>query len=309
MNNKYVVLIGVLDKTGSTNISQASSFARFGFNVIPINYRTIITEYGMEYFEDLLIYTVKKYNPVLTLFSKCNGINPDIVKECSKYTTTWLYNMDPISTIKRCPEVIEHAKNAHFSSCTGRGITDWFIEQGVENCYHIFCGLDYKVFRPVESVDELKAYISFIGTRTLERDDARTFFVQRGFNTKFYGKGYSDKEMINEDFAKVCSSSKIMLSLNNENQPLYFSNRLLRYMGCGSCVVHYDPTKTLGNIFEDGKEIILFSDFDELEHKMMGLTLEKMGQIALAGREKVLKNFTWDHTITNILLTTGYNFG
>lgn len=304
--NKIITLVGVLDKKGSTNISQAMAFTRFDFGVIPVNYRTIISEFGMKYFEELLLHVCKQ-NQYMMLFAKCNGINPDLVKECSKYTKTWLWNPDPIFTIKRCPEVIEHAKNAHYSSCTGRGTTDWFKEQGVENCHHIFCGLDYNIFKPVEPIDEFKAYISFIGTRTSDRDNARAFFIQRGFDTKFYGNGYSDKEMINEDFSKVCSSSKIMLSINTEHQPLYFSNRLLRYMGCGACVIHYDPTNTLGNIFCDGEEIILFSTYDELEKKLEGLTEEKIGKIALAGREKVLKNFTWDHTIANILRITGYN--
>ena len=46
--NKTVIICGVLDKKGSTNISIARSFLRFGYNVIPINYRTIIQKHGIE---------------------------------------------------------------------------------------------------------------------------------------------------------------------------------------------------------------------------------------------------------------------
>ena len=123
MENNLVCIVGVLDKEGSTNISQAKAFIELGYDVIPINYRTIINNYNISDFENLLISTLKKYRPFLTLFSKCNGIDSNIIKECSKYSNTWLWNMDPINTIRNCPEVLGHAKNADFSSCTGGGVS------------------------------------------------------------------------------------------------------------------------------------------------------------------------------------------
>ena len=307
MKNKYIIVVGVLDKRGSTNIAQALSFIRFGYTVIPINYRTIISRHSASYFESVLLHSVNKYKPDLVLFNKCNGINSKLIVECNKYTTTWLFNMDPIQTIQRCPEVIEHARNAHFSSCTGGGVVEWFREQGVDNCVHIIEGLDYTIFKPVEPVNEFKAEISFIGTSTQERSRYKKLLEEAGIDVRFYGTGYSNKEMIEEDFAKICSSSKFMLSINTQNDiPMYFSDRILRYLGCGSCVLHFDPIGTMDKFFKIGDEILTFKYDSELLEVINNTNIESAGKIALAGREKVLMNYTWNHSVAIILNILGF---
>lgn len=299
---KTICLVGVNDVEGSTNISQAKAFMEQGFSIIPINYRSLISKYGMETFEDILVSTVKKYRPYLTFFAKCNGINPNIVKECSKYSHTWLWNPDPISTIKQVPEVIEHAKNVDFASCTGGGVAEWFEEQGVKKCYTIFDGLDTDIFKPVIPFDSLKADISLIGTKTKEREKVREALIEAGIDAKFYGDGYQYKA-VNLAFSQVCSSSKFMLSINSstENITDYFSNRLLRYMGCGACVLHYDPTETLKKYFKDGEEILFFKTTEELIDKIKNTDDATAKKIGEAGRKKVLETYTWDHTINKIL--------
>lgn len=301
---KNIVIVGVLDVASSTNVSMAKAFMRLGLNVIPVNYRTIIQEYGYPKFEELLIHTVKKYSPVLTIFCKCNGINSDIILECNKYTRTWLWNMDPIQTIKRCPEVIQHAKNANFSSCTGGGTTDYFRRSGVSVCSTIFDGLDFDSYLPRFPVAKYKSDVSFIGGKTRERDELKKV-LEDICDVKFYGQGYLPP-VYNEEFSDVCSSSKFMLSLNTYNNiPDYFSNRLLRYMGCGSCVLHYDPTKTINKYFEQNVHLLAFSDVQMLAYYVKNIDDETAGKIALNGRDKILNEYTWKHTAVNILKVAG----
>lgn len=302
MQNNLICLMGVLNDISSTNISMAKSFMRHGFEVIPVNYRSIISQYGMQTFEDMVLSIMKKYRPYMTLFAKCNTVSPNLIEECNKYSHTWLWNPDPISTIKQCPEVIQHARNADFSSCTGGGTAKWFREQGAKNCYTIFDGLDIDIFKPVEPLENLKADISLIGTKTKEREEIRERLLREGFTVGFYGDGYKYKA-INLAFSQVCSSSKFMLSVNSSPEAItnYFSNRLLRYMGCGSCVLHYDPTETLKNYFKDGEEILFFKSIDELIDKIKNTDDETAKKIGDAGRRKVLENFTWEDTIKNIL--------
>lgn len=298
--SKLICIIGVLDVVGSTNIPMALSFAKQGYAVIPVNYRTIIGRFGMSFFESHLLHICKTMKPELMLFSKCNGINSSIVEECGKYTKTWLFNMDPKKTIERCMEVINHAKVSHFSSCTGVDIVEWFESFGVKNCYHIIQGTDPDVFKPVTPVEELHADISLIGSRNAERDRYKDFLTKLGYDVKFYGPGYSN-EMVNSDFAKVCSSSKFMLSIDSESSQHkeYFSNRLVRYLSCGVCVLHLDPLHTLDKYFQHGKEILYF-DNEEMLHSLLQGTNE-VGKIALSGRDRVLNTLTWDHTIKQIL--------
>lgn len=304
MNDQNVViLVGVLDKLGSTNIPMAMSFAKFGFKVLPVNYRTIIAKHGMGFFGDYLLYLVLKYKPILTLFSKCNGINSELVKECSKNSTTWLFNMDPKSTIERCPEVIDHALNSHFSSCTAEDMVEWFKSFGVKNCLHVIQGVDQDEFKPVEQVDEYKADISHIGTRTEERDLFKEALEKAGLNVKFYGNGYSGREMFGNDFNQICSSSKFMLSMNTFNNVHqgYFSNRLLRYIACGACTFHYDSTNSLEKYLTNGKDVLYFNNVDELVDLVKQISDETAYKIAISGRDRVLNNYTWDRVIYDML--------
>lgn len=304
---KNIMVVGVLDKKGSTNIPQALAFTRKGFNVIPINYRTIIKQNGIKNFYDILIHAANKYKPILILFSKCNGIDPAIVKALSEKTATWLWNMDPVDTIKQCPEVIEHAKYATFSSCTSIHVVKWFEENGVNNCHFILEGLDCNLYKPVNPSEKYKADISFIGTRTNERDTYISMLSKNGYDIKAYGSGYSEYEVVDEEFSKVCSSSKYMLSLNTVNNvPHYFSDRLIRYTGCGSCTLHLDSTKTLNNYFVDGEEVIYFSDQNDLIEKLSSITEEQRKNIIINGRERTLREYTWNNAIDKIL-TIAFN--
>jgi len=303
MTEPYVALVGVMDKRGSTNIPMAVSLMKMGFKVLPINYRTIIAQKGMQYFEDYMLYIMTKYKPVLTIFSKCNGIDSKIISDCNKYTVTWLFNMDPKITIENCPEVIEHAKVAHFASCTGEDIAEWFEQNGVKKCLHIIQGYDQNTFKPVLPVEEFKADISHIGTKTPERDRFKKVLEEAGYSVKFYGLGYSEKEMLDDDFAKICSSSKFMLSMNTYNNVHigYFSNRLLRCLGCGVCTFHYDSTGSLGRFFEDKKDIFYFSGEEDLL-KLMKTSDEESCRVAMSGYTTVVKNYTWGYIISTIVL-------
>jgi spore maturation protein CgeB len=301
MEPKSVCIVGVLDRKGSTNVIQALSFARAGYNILPINYRTIISRYGMDYYNNLLISAVKSTKPYLVVFSKVSNTNPDLIKMCSEFTKTWYWFMDPIPTAEAM-SAHEYADKASFVSATSESVVKWFEERGVKKCHHILEGLDYDVLRPVAPVDELKADISFIGTQTKERDEFKKLLEDAGYNVKFYGPGYSGKEVVDDEFAKVCSSSKFMLSLNTYNNiPRYFSDRIIRYAGCGTCILHWDATNTLNEWYENGKHIIYFKDKEDLLDKLKNTSTEEAFKIATTAREHTLNNYTWNHTIQKIL--------
>ena len=302
-SKKTVVLAGVLNKRGSTNISMAKAFMQLGFSVIPVNYRSIISKYGIQTFEEILLDLVEQHKPYITLFSKTNGIDPELIKKCNEHTKTVYWFMDSIEVSASASFFVEYAKNANYTACTGGGVANWFTEQTGKTCYHILDGVDIDVFKPMHKVDEYVADISFIGSKTTERDYFKDVLENEELEVKFYGNGYS-KEVINEDFAKVCASSKLMLSLNVFNDvPYYFSNRLLRYMGCGSCVIHLDRTKTLDKFFTHKKDILFFENEEELLQNIEYClnNPKEVAKIGINARDLVLQNYTWLHTISNII--------
>jgi hypothetical protein len=295
--SKNILFIGVLDDKNSTNLSMSVSFMKKGFNIIPINYRTIISKYGVSYFNNYLIKIASEKNPVLIIFSKCNGISSELVEMCNRYSKTWLWNMDSKPTILHCPEVVQHSKFATYSSCTCSETAKWFEELGVKKCHTIFEGVDTTLYKPVEV--EKTDKISFIGTKTPERDNFKKFLDSNNIENSFYGPGYTG-EVFSEEFCKICSSSKAMLSINTHNNiPDYFSDRVFRYMACKAPVFHWDSTNTLNKYFEDGKDIFYF----DTQEKLLQLLKSDiyLGEIAENSYRKVLKNHTWDNTITNIL--------
>jgi len=295
-DKKTICIVGVLDKRGSTNIAFSKAALRLGFEVLPINYRTIISSKGNKFFEDMLLYTLDKHRPYLTVFFKCNGMNSDLITKSNAYTQTWLFNPDPKKTIESCPEVIQHAKNANFSSCTGLDIAQWFESEGVRKCHHIIQGIDASIFRPTDSNSNCIADISFIGSKTPERDKYKKVLEDAGYNVKFYGNGYSPQEVVESDFATVCSSSKFMLSLNtyNDIHTEYFSNRLIRYLACGSCVFHLDSTGTLNKYFEDKKDLFYFKNENDLLKLMKSVDDSMAYKVAINGRTRAVNEYTWE---------------
>jgi len=297
--DRNIIICGVLDKEGSSNLWMASAIMKNGFNVIPINYRTVLTKTSQEYLKNLLVHTIETYKPSLVIFCKCNGIHPDTIKACSELTTTWLYFMDSYIITQQCPEIIEHAKNCHFSSCTSEITVEYFKEKGVKNCHHVFEGINPVIHKPVEVDNNYKADISFVGTFTKERENFYNALNDLNYDVKFYGAGWKSDVIAENAFIKVCSSSRYMLSLNSFNNiPTYFSGRVFEMLGCGSCVLHFDTTDTIAKYFDKG-DLFFFKDTMELFEKIVYLNNapEEYRQACIKGRETVLNNYTWFHSI------------
>lgn len=306
-----IFVIGVLDQLGSTNIPMVLSMMKIGFQVIPINYRTIIGQYGYAFFENLVVTMVNTEKPNLVLVCKGNGIQPGLIQEITKYTRTWIYNMDPGPTMDTCPEVRENARLATFSSCTALDLAEEWRNYGA-NCFHMAQGLDEGIFRPVKAVKKYKADISLIGSKTPQRDEYKEYLENAGFKVKFYGNGYSTKDVLDEEFAKVCASSKYMLSLDSivGAHTQYFSNRLVRYLGCGVCTFHFDPTGTLKQYFQNNVHLKYFTSPSDLaqqirvlEEPELTIELNLPYEIAMNGMDKVLREYTWDSLMFALLQT------
>lgn len=300
---KNILICGVLDKQGSTNIWLAMALKQYirDINIIPINYRTLISEYGMETFENILISSINKYEPMLTIFCKCNGINTSIIKSCSEKSKTWLFFMDSYKIAKVCPEIIEHAKVTHYSSCTSEITVDYFKDRGVKNCFHVFEGAQVLMHHPANKIKKYKADISFIGTKTPERNEYYEFLKNKGYDVKFYGNGWENEAVFDNRFAQIISSSKFILSMNTFNNiPTYFSSRVFETLACGTCTLQM-YSEGMEKYFVDGEDLLFFNNKNELDILIKSTDKERIKRVSINGREKVLNNYTWNHTAMNII--------
>jgi len=277
MSSETIILVGVCDKPESTNVSQAKYFEKLGYNIIPVNYRTIIYHHGIEFFEKLLIHIVDTHTPKLVLFSKCNGVPSSLIRKCSDITTTWLWFMDYVHNLT--PEILEHVKNATFASATSSEVVKYFKEYN-ENSHWIIEGYDPDICFNEKSE---KVYDKvFIGNAT----DKRVHTIK---NTGLLGKiaifgswwpseFNASPPVYKHAFRKVVCQSNWSLNFVHGN---IFSNRVVESLACGTPVLS-EYCSDLEQIFPD----VLF----------FGTELD---------RERIIpaniKEYTWENVLKRVM--------
>jgi spore maturation protein CgeB len=301
-----IVLIGVLDKPGSTNLYMAKAFEKAGFNVIPVNYRTIIEKYGPNTLNHLL-FKLSKDNPKLMLYSKFNGADSMVIGKCSQddEVKSWFWFMDGINTLSKVPECIQHAQLATFSSFTGLGVLN-HVKKAIgtaEGMFHIMEGIDQDVYRPTIKIPEYECDIAFIGSVNPERLHYLRLLTEAGYKVKAYGQGFNE-EIHGHQFNMVCSGAKAMLALSAEyNTQEYFSDRVFRYGACGSFVIH-KHAPGLDKYFTHQQDLAYFGDEDSLlqvmDHYIKQDNAEERQAISQNILDKVVNTHTWDNVIKQI---------
>ncbi len=300
-----IIIVGVLDVAGSTNLYMAKAFMKAGYDVVPVNYRTILQNYGPKTLSRVL-HRLSLDKPKLMLFSKCNGVDSSIIGRCSLQGKTFLWFMDGLKTLSTVPEIVDHMSMADYASCTGLGVANEIHKQTGMIIHHIMEGIDQEIYRPTMTDEDFKAEISFIGTANAERNMYIQALVDSGYSVRAYGNGYGE-EVHGSMFNVVCSSSSVMLAISAEHDTReYFSDRVLRYGAGGSFVLHkYSPN--MDRYFENNKDLVYFHDVDSLLEVvgkyLVNEAADARNEIANNLYNKVLQNHTWDNTIQKILTT------
>jgi len=304
MSNK-IAIVGVLDKDGSTNVFMAKAFMKKGFEVLPINYRTLTNQFGKKTAEKIIIEVVSDVKPDLTIFCKVNGLSSDTIGYCCKATKTYFWFPDPIKTLKQLPECLSHARMSDFVSCTGKGVAEYLRSQTGVPVHHVIEGIDPDYYCP-QPIDKTHDVV-FIGTRNEERDKYLKAIIEVGYSIMAYGNGYVGGEVEGINFCRACSSGKILLAVNNEHTTNeYFSDRVLRYGACGGFVLHsYSPN--MEKYFIPNVDLAYFEDVPTLLASIQACINndDMRNNMALSLRNKVLANYTWDTVVDKILSITG----
>ena len=133
-------------------------------------------------------------------------------------------------------------------------------------------------------------------------------FLKANYPSNFalYGNGWSNSDgevngsQPNE--AKLIRGAKIAINLSHFNYERYNSDRILRIMGSGAmCLTRrYDGIR---EDFEPGVNLAVWDNFDELKANIdhyLSNEAERT-EVALKGTELMLKSFTYDSMILNII--------
>ena len=152
--------MGVFDtQNRSTNNAQLRGFIKEGCEVIGFNFRTKAREVGAAARDRTIVEVCRERHPDLIVFSKCAEVSLGVFRECSTITTTCLWWMDPLSTLKENPGMLEKA-NAVDIVCTAIKNTIEPFRQVNKNVYHILEGYDDMMHKPhnVEKSSEVDLF-------------------------------------------------------------------------------------------------------------------------------------------------------
>lgn len=296
-----LLLVGSFTAENSTNVFLSKAFKKAGHIVEEFDYRLLASQIGPAAMNAGLVYEAMKTTPDLIFICKGDQLGISTIVELNKQFRTYYHFMDPIITA--APHLLNLAKECTYVSCTGLGVAKHFVNSGVEKVFHILEGVDPEYYYPVSEDSDFKTDVSFIGSRTAER---MNYIYELGTRSivRVYGNGFG-ADVKGADFRKICSSSKIMLSINSQNNiEEYFSDRVFLYLACKSFVFQkYTPG--LENYFENEKHLVWFHDSNEL----IALTNEWLDPskeierrlIAETGYNYVLNQYTWDVTVGQIM--------
>jgi hypothetical protein len=184
----------------STNIWQAHAFEELGHEVVRYDYRAKAEELGFHRRDQELIVLCQIEGPDLILFSKCNQMDVEVVKQCGEIGKTALWYMDPRHNIDA--ELIEKMKasNYVFSALWDGYRTG---KQYNKNTFRINEGYNPKEHFPNPHINQIKD-VSFIGNKYIDRLDYHRQ-VPFEFVSNAYGK----------DHAKIVHQTKINLNFTH----------------------------------------------------------------------------------------------
>ncbi len=270
-----------------------NGFIRNGHDVIEISDRDYVKQnVGLNFvntkkFRDYLISTSKNYNPDLIIFGHSEHVTPNILydlKNLNKNLTISQWNEDPLmnnthetksnnlklknyfpfvdhSFITTSPSVLnissKYKSNVHFFMTP--------VDKNIE-CFDV-----YK-YKPENDLFYAMSHGVNRATLKTGKIDERVIFLKklirkiRDIKYDFYG--FDKQEPIwGNDFYRSLINSKMALNLSR-GRPIkhYSSNRIASLMGNGLLV--FIDKKTQMNDFFSSKEIIFYSNIDDLSDKI-----------------------------------------
>lgn len=186
----------------------------------------------------------------------------------------------------------------------GKGFKSDYLQTGYDHIYYYDAGQE----RKDQLVFCANYYYDMQFPLTSQRANA-VQLLQNNFPLNFilYGMNWhktginSMGKINNLKEAELYNNSTLSLSISHFNYSKYFSDRLLREMACGCCVLSH-KFQDCESLFSDGENIVFWENHTELIEKVKFLlehpnTARKIGKTAA---ELVSKTYKWENVIDNL---------
>ncbi len=298
-----ILIVGVLDVPQSTNVFMKKGFEDLGYTVEAYNYRTRANELGShEAMWGDFAKTIKGKEYELILFSKTNGLHPELISYANRYAKTWYWFMDNIEVAKGI-HADEYAKHACFASATSQESSE-FLKESNPNTYQLIEGFDPSIYYKEDL--EKKYDITFVGNATPKRiEDLKV--LMNGFRVAIFGQGWPAEfqpknPVYNSDLRRVICQSKVILNLVHSN---IFSDRVITSLACGGLVLSQycedleENLKGWVSLFKDPEEFMKLAD--------MYIHDEQVRDSATrATVDLTKKHYTWKAVCKRIMINVNY---
>jgi spore maturation protein CgeB len=180
---------------------------------------------------------------------------------------------------------------------------DWYRKEGCPALYFPEAS-DPDIFHPMPESPKLYE-VSFVGSRYGIREKIVLALRKAGIDVVAYGSGWERGRIATEEVPKLFAQSRIVLGVSAIGHCADFVGLKLRDFDgpmSGSCYLtqHNDD---LNDLYTIGTEVVTYRDVDDCIGKAKFLLANDVQreEIAAAGRERALKDHTWDRRFENLL--------
>jgi spore maturation protein CgeB len=183
---------------------------------------------------------------------------------------------------------------------TAKETCQWYWVEGVPAIYWPLASCP-KVFRPSNHRD---IDISFIGNKYGYRGEIIGALKANGVAIEAFGKGWENGYVNAEQAANILSRSKMSLGIGTIGHTRSMLTLKLRDfdvpMSGALYITHRN--KELHDLFVENKEVLFYSDINELVKKVKYYLdhEDEMMAIAENGRRRVLKDHSWEHRFESL---------
>ena len=270
MSYKIKVMMVAVFNDRSTNSWQAQGFENIGVDVVRYNYRKRAEEIGVMKRDNEIIDVCNNENPDIILYSKCNTVNINVVRECNKVGKTVLWFMDPKSRIDS--ELIQKMKECNMVFCSRYDGINEAVRHN-KMVFRLQGGYDPTTHYPLNV--PYTRDVAFIGN--VNRHGRKEYIDKVEFDVveNVYGSEHS----------RVVSETKINLNFNEGDGT---SNRLYKLLAAKGFVLT-QPWERMEDDWVVGSDLVVFNNLDELKDKIQYYLLhqEEREEIAMNGYLKV----------------------
>jgi len=144
--------------------------------------------------------------------------------------------------------------------------------------------------------------VTFIGSSYMGRDKIVKKLLNDGFKINCFGFGWKNKPVKSHKFSKILNNSKICINFSRSRKNVFQTKaRIFEITGSGSLCIT-EKSKDTKNFFQNKKELIIFSNYDELKKKISYILKnpEIRDKIAHEGYKKCKKNYLYSKIINQI---------